>query len=83
VVPPWALSDESSPPQGAPGAGPIQGRGALGRKAAAFGLKKKLLLWVGPLAVGLDQFHQAVVGFGFGHAFFDDVFADVEVDVTR
>src|SRR5579859_5654903 len=35
-----------------------------------------------PLAVTFDEVHQAVVGDRFGDAFFDDLFADVEVDVT-
>ena len=38
--------------------------------------------WVDPLAVGADEIDEPLVGFGFGHAFFDDFFADVEIDVA-
>src|SRR5438309_716784 len=38
---------------------------------------------IGPFAVLADEGYQALVGFSFGHGFFDDFFAHVQVDLAR
>src|SRR5437763_15739843 len=45
-------------------------------------LRRKNGLRFDPFIVGFDEVNQALVGVCFGNAFFDDLFAHVEVDVA-